>query len=85
MPATRRARIWEKEEHASEITGLIEAGRGWPEMFDPDRIREMWTELRAGRGSADYEHVFYRLVWRAGYEDHLERLADAAVAAPAAP
>ena len=83
MPATRRARIWEKEEHAAEITQMIEEGRGWPEMLDPDRIREIWAEVRDGGGSADYEHVFYRLAWRAGYEEHLERLADAALAAPA--
>jgi hypothetical protein len=74
MPATRRARIWEKPEHAAEIEGMIAAERGWPEIFDPDRIRRMWAEVREGGGSADYEHVFYRLVWRVGYEDHLERL-----------
>ena len=28
MPATRRARIWEKEEHAAEITQMIERGAG---------------------------------------------------------
>jgi hypothetical protein len=78
MPATRRARIWEKHEHAEEIGAMIEAERGWPEMFDHDRIRRMWSEVRQGSGSADYEHVFYRLVWRAGYEDHLERLRRAA-------
>jgi hypothetical protein len=78
MPATRRARIWEKQEHAEEIGAMIETERGWPEMFDRDRIRRMWSEVRQGGGSADYEHVFYRLVWRAGYEDHLERLRRAA-------
>lgn len=83
MPATRRARIWEKEEHAAEITEMIEAERGWPEMFDPERIRRMWAEVREGGGSADYEHVFYRLVWRVGYEDHLERLTAAATGSPA--
>ncbi|MGI8461427.1 MAG: hypothetical protein ACR2OC_07305 [Solirubrobacterales bacterium] len=78
MPAIRRARIWEKEEHAAEITRMIDSERGWPEMFDPDRIRAMWSEIREGGGSADYEHVFYRLAWRVGYEDHLDRLAEAA-------
>jgi hypothetical protein len=83
LPATRRARIWEKPEHAAEIDEMIEAERGWPEIFDPDRIRRMWAEVREGGGSADYEHVFYRLVWRAGYEDHLERLNRAARGVPA--
>ena len=78
MPSTRRVRIWEKPEHAVEIEEMIDAGRGWPDVFEPDRIRRMWGEVREGRGSTDYEHVFYRLVWRAGYEDHLDRLTRAA-------
>ncbi len=78
LPATSRTRIWEKPEHAAEIAEMIEAERGWPEIFDPDKIRHMWSEVREGGGSADYEHVFYRLVWRVGYEDHLERLTRAA-------
>ena len=80
LPATSRVRIWQKPEHAAEIGAMIDAERGWPEVFDPDRIRRMWAEVREGGGSADYEHVFYRLVWRVGYEDHLERLARAATA-----
>jgi hypothetical protein len=80
MPATRRTRIWEKEDHAAEIERMLDAGRGWTEMFDADRIRGMWEEVRSGGGSANYEHVFYRLVWRVGYEEHLERLARAASA-----
>jgi hypothetical protein len=73
---TKRTRIWEKEEHAAEITRMIDEGRGWPDMFEPDRIRAMWDEVREGRGKGNYEHVFYRLAWRVGYEEHLERLAE---------
>jgi hypothetical protein len=47
-------------------------------MLDRARIEEMWSEVKAGEGSADYEHVFYRLVWRVGYEEHLRRLGEAA-------
>lgn len=55
------------------------AGKGaWTEMLDPARIEEMWREVRAGEGSADYEHVFYRLVWRVGFEQHLGHLGDGA-------
>ena len=81
MPTTRRTRIWEKDEHAAEISRMIEEGSGWPDMFEPDTIRRMWDEVRSGGGSADYEHVFYRLVWRVGYEEHLGRIESAATTA----
>jgi hypothetical protein len=34
----------------------------------------MWDEVRSGDGSADYEHVFDRIVWRVAFDAHLARL-----------
>lgn len=80
MPEIKRSRIWERPAEAAAVEEMIAAGEGWPEIFRRERIEEMWREVRAGEGSADYEHVFYRLVWRAGFEQHLSRLGEAATA-----
>jgi hypothetical protein len=81
MPEIHRLRIWERPGEAATVEEMIAARSGWPEILDPARIEAMWAEVRSGGGSADYEHVFYRLVWRAGYEEHLRTLADAATSA----
>ena len=78
MPEIKRARIWERPSEAAVVEEMIAAGGGWTEMLDGERIEAMWAEVKAGEGSADYEHVFYRLVWRAGYDRHLAALAEAA-------
>jgi hypothetical protein len=78
MPEIKRARIWERPADAAVVEEIIAGDGGWAEIFDPERIREMWAEVKAGEGSADYEHVFYRVVWRAGFDRHLETLARAA-------
>lgn len=74
MPEIHRRRIWERPAEAAVVDGLLATPNGWEELFEPDRLRRMWTEVRAGQGSADYEHVFYRLVWRAAFADHLREL-----------
>lgn len=78
MPEIKRARIWERPSEAAIVAEMIAAKGPWTEMLDPRRIEEMWREVGAGQGSADYEHVFYRLVWRAGFDEHLKALGDAA-------
>jgi hypothetical protein len=75
MPEIHRARIWERPREAAVVEEMIAGREGWPEMLVPDRIEEMWRTVRSGGGSGHYEHVFYRLVWRAGYEEHLRTLA----------
>ena len=37
-------------------------------MFRPERIDEMWSELRAGGGYANWETVFERIVCREAFE-----------------
>jgi hypothetical protein len=82
MPEIVRRRIWEREREAASVTELIAGDGSWAELFDRNRIREMWAEVRAGEGSADYEHVFDRIVWRASFDAHLERLGAAAGSQP---
>lgn len=81
MPEIHRRRIWERPEDARAIAELLETDGGWRGIFDADRLTECWNEIQAGGGSADYEHVFYRLVWRAAFEDHARALAQQAVKA----
>jgi hypothetical protein len=81
MPEIRRERIWEREQEAAVVEEMMEAGRVRGGAFREDRLREMWAEVRGGAGSADYEHIFDRLVWLVGFEDHLALLAERAVAA----
>ena len=78
MPEIHRARIWQRTAEARAVEEMIASRQGWPEMMRPERIEDMWREVRSGGGSADYEHVFYRLVWRVGFEEHLRALAQAA-------
>ncbi len=75
MPETTRRRIWEREREAAVVEELI-AGRGaWTELFDAEKIVAMWSEVRAGGGTSDYEHVFDRIVWREAFDAHIARLA----------
>ena len=78
MPEMNRDRIWEKPRHAEEMEAMLSRDDLWGELFDPARVREMWSEVRAGRGRGNYEPVFLRIAWRVGFESHLERLAAAA-------
>ncbi len=77
MPEIHRRRIWERPAEAAVLDELVASGDGWTDSFDADAIRRMWSEVRRGEGTADYEHVFYRVVWRAAFEDHRRELAAA--------
>lgn len=80
LPEINRQRIWEKEPDASEVGEILATEGSWADAYDPKRVREMWTEVRSGEGSADYEHVFDRIVWRAAFDEHVDRLRAAASA-----
>jgi hypothetical protein len=74
LPEIHRRRAWEREREAAVLSEVIAADGAWTEIFDAARVREMWSELEAGGGSADYEHVLDRIVWREAYERHLATL-----------
>ena len=67
-PSVRRRRLWEAEGDARAVEEMI-AGRGpWTDMFRPDRITGMWSELRSGGGFADWETVLERIVCRVAFD-----------------
>jgi hypothetical protein len=79
LPTVHRARIWEKPGHADAVGEMLgsEDG-GWAEIFQAELVRRMWRKALAGKGHRHYEGVFEQVVWRVGFEDHLDELARAA-------
>jgi len=78
MPEVRRKRIWERNIDSASFEEILASPESWGDVFRTDAIREMWKEVRAGGGSADYEHVFDRVVWKAGFDAHVKELSVAA-------
>lgn len=75
MPVIARTRIWERDNEAASFEEMLAAPEMWDDIFDVERVRSMWDEVRRrGSGSADYEHVFDRVVWKVGFDAHLRRL-----------
>ena len=82
MPRVRRLRLWESEDDAAAIESLLETGGTWEELYDPDRVRAAWKELRAGGGAAKWETAFEGIAYRAAFDDYLSELAAAAAIGP---
>ena len=78
QPDTKRSRIWERPGHRDELTRLIDQDEAWGELFDAERVKGAWKDALDGRVHHHFEPVFTRIVWRAGFEDHLARLARSA-------
>ena len=77
MPEINRRRIWERPREAGVVATILQHPSGWEAIFEPERLRAMWAEVTSGAGSADYEHLFYRLVWRVAFDEHLAGIAAA--------
>jgi hypothetical protein len=77
-PETQRARIWEKPGHAEALEEMIETGKAWPKLFRRRQVKKAWKDAREGKAHPHWEAVFNRIVWREGFEDHLEALTRAA-------
>jgi hypothetical protein len=82
-PALRRKRLWEAADDADAIAAIIAKEGPWTELFRPDRTREMWAELRAGGGYADWETVFERIAFREAFERFRDDINEAAAEGPA--
>lgn len=78
-PVTR-ARLWEQPHRVAEIDELVAEPGAWDDVFDPDRVRELWGRSRAGDGRPHDERLLTRIAWRAGFDAHLRELAAAASA-----
>jgi hypothetical protein len=76
MPEINRSRLWERPSHAAAVEEVIANDGPWVELFDRERIREMWAEVRRGEGHHQYEAAFTRVVWRETFDGHLKGLAE---------
>jgi len=82
MPRVRRLRLWESPDDAAAIEALLDGGGSWEELYEPDRLRDAWRELRAGGGAAKWESAFEGIAYRAAYDDYLAELSAAAAVGP---
>jgi hypothetical protein len=80
MPEINRSRLWERPSHAAAVEEVIANDGPWVELFDRERVREMWAEVRGGEGHHQYEAAFTRVVWRETFDAHLKGLARQAAA-----
>ncbi len=74
MPATRRRRLWEHPPDAEAVERMISGDGPWTEVYNPDRVRQAWSDLQGGEGWAGWEAIFEGVVYRAAYEDYLRVL-----------
>lgn len=68
--AVAQQRLWE-EDDVDVLDGVMADLSGWGEAFDAASVRTIWRQARAGRAAGRDELLLQRVVWRAGFEDHL--------------
>jgi hypothetical protein len=83
LPQVNRDRIWDKPRHSEEIEAMLDRRSLWSDLFVPERIHQMWAEVKRGEGHSHYEAILLRLAWRVCYEDHLNLIASRAKSTPA--
>ena len=71
MPKTRRRRLWANPSDAQAVEELLHEDGPWTEIYEPDRVRAAWEQLKKGEGRASWESVFEGVVYRAAYEEYL--------------
>jgi hypothetical protein len=74
MRPMKRSRIWERPRHSRDLEEMIASPELWSDAFEPDRIRVMWREAKAGEGHSHYEAAFMRIAWRVCFVQHVEGL-----------
>ena len=80
-PVGKRTLIWDGDD--GELVGeLVANGGAWTELYDPDRVRELWAAVRSGDENAHYQDVFEGIVYREAFTSHLDLLAERAVREP---
>ncbi len=82
MRPMKRARIWERPRHSSDMEEMLASAELWSDAFDPARIHAMWREAKAGDGHSHYEAAFMRIAWRVCFADHARALGGSAIPAP---
>ena len=82
MKKVRRLRLWEAPDDAAAIEALLAGEGAWTELYDPDRVRSAWTEVKAGGGKANWEPIFEGVAHREAFERYLAMLRERAAAGP---
>jgi hypothetical protein len=83
MRKVRRLRIWEAPQDAATVERLLATDGPWTEIFDPERVRGAWAEVKAGGGKANREAIFEGVVYREAFEEYLGLLRERSRAGPA--
>jgi hypothetical protein len=78
----RRMRLWEAPEDAATIEEIIGGDGPWTELYDPDRVRGAWREVRSGGGFGNWEGIFEGIAFRQAFEDYLAILHERAAQGP---
>jgi hypothetical protein len=78
---SKRERLWQVEADAAVVEEVLAAGGPWAELYDRDEAVREWRALRSGEGNRKAEALFEGIVYRASFDDHLERLAKSATGA----
>ena len=71
---SKRERVWKVEADATVVESILAAGGPWTELWDRDVALREWQALRAGEGNRKAETLFEGIVYRATFDQHLERL-----------
>ena len=79
-----RRKAWETSDR-TVLEELVNQPGLWDDVFDPARIRTMWAEIEAGKGTPRHEVLLQRLVWRSTFPEHLRTLGAAVARLPAIP
>jgi len=74
MRPMKRARIWERPRHSQDMEEMLASPELWSDAFDPERIRAMWRQAKAGEGHSHYEAAFMRIAWRVCFVEHARLL-----------
>lgn len=78
----KRPMIWEGDD-GGELAAMIEAEGAWTTLYEPDRVRQIWGEVRGGSADPHYQDVFEGIAYREAFDDHLALLSErAAIGAP---
>ncbi len=78
LARSKRERLWDIPGDAAVVEEVLAAGGPWTELWDRAVAVREWRELRAGRGDRKAERLFEGIVYRASFDQHLERLGRAA-------
>lgn len=66
-------RLWQTDDK-EHIEKILSTPSKWNDMFDEEKVIEMWNNAIDGDFHPSLESLFDRLIMRACFEDHLERL-----------